>query len=79
MKKKDKIICWYNDHEVVFTASIFQVEHFEEALTDVKSFQEINCDCAGTLAPYLMQLYYKVVSNCLKKHSARPASVEVLF
>ena len=40
-------------------------------------FGEIAFAQAGPLAPYLIKLYFNIITNCIKKHSARPLSVEV--
>jgi len=34
-------------------------------------------DKAGELAPYLLNLLFKIGKHCIKKHSVRPQSSEV--
>ena len=40
------------------------------------SFGEIACAQAGPMATYLIKLYFDI-TNCIKKHSARPLSEDV--
>ncbi len=60
-----------------FIIHYMQVEHFQESISKTASFEEIAFVGAGSLAPYLMQLYFTIVSNSVKKHSARPLSDKV--
>ena len=42
-------------------------------------FAGVKDEKAGELAPYLLQIYFKIGKNCIKKHSARPQSHEVHY
>ena len=54
-----------------------QIDHFQEHLKGPTTFVEVACAKAGPLAAYLVQLYFTIVTNCIKKHSACPQSEEV--
>ena len=49
-----------------------QTEHFDVERRSVETLKTI-ADSRGTdeLAPYLLAIYYKIINNCLVKHSKR--------
>ena len=57
----------------------YQVQHLEDNLKGISAFGQAACSTAGELAPYLLQLYFKIVTECLKKHSSHPMIDQVTF
>ena len=43
----------------------------------MEGYRSILDPASGELAPYLLSLYYKVIEQCLLKHSKRPYNDEV--
>jgi len=55
----------------------FQTEHYDEERRSIDGFKQIADHMAGEIEPYLINIYFKVVEGCLKKHSKRCTSDEV--
>lgn len=64
----------------VCTYLYIKVDVLEEKLASVDLFKEVMDTSVGEeLAPYLVQLLYKVIRPCLLKHRKRACTKEVIL
>lgn len=54
-----------------------QTDHLEDKMDTAATFVTTKDDKAGELAPYLLNLLFKIGKHCIKKHSVHPQSSEV--
>lgn len=54
------------------------MELFDEQVRSQQGLQTVVDPGGGELAPYLFQIFFKVINQCLKKHSMRPTSQKVM-
>ena len=53
----------------------FKTEHLDDERKSLEGYKSIADTNAGSdLPPYLLCLYFKVIEQCLLKHSKRPSS-----
>ena len=62
---------------MICTVLLIQTDRVQENLKEVASFGKIACTSIDSPPPYLVQLYFTIVTKCLQKHSVRPQSDEV--
>ncbi|XP_065887583.1 uncharacterized protein [Dysidea avara] len=53
-------------------------EHYDEERRSLEGYRSIADDSADDIAPNLLQLYYKIIEQCLLKHSKRCSSDQVM-
>ena len=57
---------------------VFQNEHLDEDIKDVKLFSAVaDKEAVGELAPYLLNIFFKICHLCIRKHSLRADSQQV--
>ena len=56
---------------------LVQVDYYDEERHSVDGFKQIVDTTAGNLEPYLLNIYFKIIKNCLLKHSKRCTSEKV--
>ena len=56
-----------------------QVEHVEEGLSSKDAFMKYADGRIGECPEEIVDLFFKIVTACLQRHSKRPTSEEVSF
>ena len=64
---------------LALSLSLVPTEHVDDQLKDTVGFQAIADRTAGEKAPYLWNLFFKMVMETLCKHSKRPATDQAIL